>query len=71
MKSCLMLLVVFAVMFTVIYFVVNSGEDCVRILPDGAVRCSCDFPDNDSWEAYLKQVKGSYESVVLEDPKCK
>jgi hypothetical protein len=70
-KSCAMLLVLILTMFAGCYFILNSGSDCIRTLPDGAIRCECDFKSNDEWDKFKENTKGSWESVSMDTDPCK
>lgn len=52
------------------YYMMSSGADCIRTIPDAVVRCSCDFSSDSAWENYRKETKGAWESVVLDTDPC-
>lgn len=72
-KGCFLAFCLFISLFAGVYFLMDSGSDCIRIIPDGAVRCECDFKSSAEWDKYKQDTKGAWESVVMDgdyDP-CK
>lgn len=44
-----------------------SQPDCIRIIPDGSVRCECEYKSSDAWDKYKKDTKGAWEAVAFPD----
>jgi hypothetical protein len=70
-NGCLIIVGFFVVLFFGLWgYFEFVGNDCVRSIPDGTVRCKCDMPSKQAWDDYLETAKGSYESVTVDGKEC-
>ncbi|MCZ4223490.1 hypothetical protein [Pedobacter rhodius] len=70
-KSCALLLLLFLSIWGGCYYMMGSSADCIKTLPDGAVRCECDFKSSDDWQKFKEDTHGAWEAVVLDEDPCK
>lgn len=47
-----------------------SGADCIRTIPDGSVRCECDFKSSSDWQDFKESTHGTWEAVALDSDPC-